>query len=231
VIVQLQAADGAGLAGNPFSTRHTRPGRIIALDGYGRPRDIEALLCLLAARGGRAAIRGPHGSGKTTLLEHLARRLAADGATVARVRLRSWRDAPLSALRDIAVALGAILRCPAGGTVCIDSWEQLGRTGAVIAKLLASLRRCGLLVTTHRDTCLPLLAAGDTTPALLAAIVRMLPGSDNWIGAVVAPADIEDAFEKSAGNIREALYELYDRFEERTKAGSLEATRRQVDGL
>ncbi|MEI7781700.1 MAG: hypothetical protein WCJ18_07225, partial [Planctomycetota bacterium] len=81
MIMQLQATGGAGLAGNPFCTRHTRPGRIVALDGHGRPRDIEALLRLLAARGGRAAIRGPHGSGKTTLLEHLAQRLAADGAT------------------------------------------------------------------------------------------------------------------------------------------------------
>ena len=205
------------IAGNPFATRHTRPGRIVPFDDQGRRRDTDALLRRVATLGGRAAIRGPHGSGKSTLLEHLASGLEARGSTVARVRLRSWRDAPLSALRDNASALRAILRSASGDTVCVDGWEQLGRPGAAIVTLLMRLKRCGLVVTTHHDTCLPLLVACDTTPALLASIVRTLPDNDRWAGNVIVPADIDAAYSKCGGNVREALYELYDRFEERTR--------------
>lgn len=217
MIVQRMPVSTDRFTGNPFSTRHTRPGQIIPLDSRGLPRDTAALLERLAALGGRGAIRGPHGSGKTTLLEYLARGLASRGASVARLRLRSWHDSPLAAVRDIAGALKAIVVCPADGTVCIDSWEQMGSPAAAFAMLLARAKGCGLLVTTHHETRLPLLAICDTTPALLASIVRRLPGSDHWADGLIAAEDIDSAYSKCAGNVREALYELYDRFEERTK--------------
>lgn len=213
----------AGLSGdsigNPFSTRHTRPGRIEPLDGDGHPRDVAALLDRLAALGGRAAIRGPHGSGKTTLLEHLARGLEDRGTAVERVRLRAWRDGAAGAAADSAAACRAILRCAAGGTVCIDGWEQMGPAAAV-AGALAWLRGCGLVVTTHRRTRLPLLVACDTSPALFAGIVRRLPGHASWAGSVIQDADLETSFSRHGGDIRESLYELYDRFEERRRSAS-----------
>ncbi len=212
----------AGLSGdsigNPFATRHTRPGRIEPLDGDGHPRDVAALLDRLAALGGRAAIRGPHGSGKTTLLEHLAHGLEDRGAAVERVRLRAWRDGAAAAGGDVAAAFRAILRCAAGGTVCIDGWEQMGPSAAV-AGALAWLRGCGLVVTTHRGTRLPLLVACDTSPALLAGIVRRLPGHASWGGSLIQDADLETSFSRHGGDIRESLYELYDRFEERRRSG------------
>lgn len=203
--------------GNPFATRHTRPGRIESLDGDGHPRDVAALLDRLAALGGRAAIRGPHGSGKTTLLEHLAHGLHDRGATVERVRLRAWRDGAAAAVADVARAFRAILRCAAGGTVCIDGWEQMSPAAAV-AGALARLRGCGLVVTTHRGTRLPLLVTCETSPALLAGIVRRLPGHASWGGSLIQDADLETSFLHHGGDIRESLYELYDRFEERRRS-------------
>lgn len=201
---------------NPFATRHTRPGRLEPLDGRGHPRDVAALLERLASLGGRAAICGPHGSGKTTLLEHLAAGLAASGIAVERVRLRAWRDGAVAAADDIAAAFRAILRCRTGATVCIDGWEQMGPAAAA-AMALAWLRGCGLVVTTHRGTRLPLLVECDTSPALLSGIVRRLPGHASWAGSLIREADLESAFARHGGDIRESLYELYDRFEERSR--------------
>lgn len=216
-MAQPASAAADSFTGNPFSTRHTRPGRIIPLTSDGRPRDTAALLDSLAALGGWAAIRGPHGSGKTTLLAHLAEGLELRGVPVSRVRLRSWRDAPVPAVRDIVSAWRMIVRCPAGGTVCIDSWEQMGAAAARLATLLARVKRCGLLVTTHHDTHLPLLVACETTPALLASIVRRLPGSEGWADSVIAGEDINATFVACGGNVRDALSMLYDRFENRKR--------------
>jgi Cdc6-like AAA superfamily ATPase len=191
--------------GNPFSTRHVRPGRIAPLDGRGEPLDLEALLERLEKLGGSAAIRGPHGSGKTTLLEHLSAALQDRGIPVVRVRLRT--------VGDTATVFRAILHSPPGAFVCIDSWDCLGRMPAAVVRLLARVRRCGLIVTTHKTTSLPLLARRDTTPELLAAIVRRLPGCDRVETVRIGPQEIDAAFTRSQGNLREALYELYDRFE------------------
>lgn len=203
--------------GNPFATRHTRPGRVEPLDGHGHPRDVAALLDRLTALGGRGAILGPHGSGKTTLLEHLSRALEARGTKVERVRLRAWRDGAAAAAYDLAAASRAILRCSAGQAVCIDGWEQMGPAAAAAAAL-AWLRGGGLVVTTHRATRLPLLVTCDTSPALLAGIVRRLPGHASWGGVVIRDADLEAAFLSNGGDIRESLYELYDRFEDRRRS-------------
>jgi energy-coupling factor transporter ATP-binding protein EcfA2 len=216
VVDAVPAGFSGDSIGNPFATRHTRPGRIEPLDGHGHPRDVAALLDRLAALGGRAAIRGPHGSGKTTLLEHVSRALEARGTAVEPVRLRAWRDGAAVAAGDLFAAFRAILRSCAGKTVCIDGWEQLG-PAAVAASALARLRGCGLVVTTHRATRLPLLAACDTSPAVLAGIVCRLPGYASWGGLVIRDADLEAAFSRHGGDIRESLYELYDRFEERRR--------------
>jgi hypothetical protein len=207
-----EAIDGGGVIAtcqgiprNPFATRHTLPGRIPPLDPDGRPVDPRTLLDRLRVLGGTAAIQGPHGSGKTTLLAHLARELEGKGSLAAVVRLRSrW---------DFVIAFRVIVRARSGQTVCIDSWERMGTVPACLARLATTVMGCGLLVTSHRDTGLPLLARGVPTPGLLTAIVRRLPDHGDWFGSLISAADIEAAFSASRGNMREALYCLYDRFE------------------
>jgi hypothetical protein len=59
-----------------------------------------------------------------------------------------------------------------------------------------------------------------TTPSLLARLVAML-GPDE---AVIGHDDVAAAYDRHAGNVREALLELYDLFEQRIR-GSAAAVR------
>ena len=195
----------AVLVTNPFATRFTRPGRIEPLDVTGSPVDVDALLDRLRGLYGTAAIVGPHGSGKSTLLTHLAAAIERRGERVRRARLHSWWDVPK--------AWTAIRDSTAGDTVCIDSWECLGVTARSVLRLAARVSGCGLLVTSHRGTGMPELIRCGTSASLLRSIVRSLPGHACWHGQLIHETDIEAAFALHGGNLRESLYELYDRFE------------------
>ena len=199
----------AALVPNPFATRFTRPGRIAPLEGTGRRVDVDELVDRLRGLGGTAAIVGPHGSGKSTLLVHLAAAIERGGERVPLVRLRSWRDVPAAwaAIRDAAP----------GGMVCIDSWECIGLAARSVLRLASRLKGCGLLVTSHRDVRMPELVRCGTTASLLRWIVRSLPGHESWHGTLICDSDIEAAFAIHGGNLRESLYELYDRFEARAR--------------
>jgi energy-coupling factor transporter ATP-binding protein EcfA2 len=159
----------------------------------GRPVDLEMLLERARNLGGTAAIVGPHGSGKSTLLVRLAETL---------VRPVAW---------------AAIRQAVPGSTVCIDSWECISRPVRGLLRLAASVSGCGLLVTSHRAGEMPVLMRCSTNPVLLRSIVRSLPGHELWQGTLICSADIEESFARHGGNLRESLYELYDRFEGRAR--------------
>lgn len=193
---------------NPFSTRHTRPGRIMPLDGQGSPLDIVALLDRLH-RCGSCAIIGPHGSGKSTLLLRLADAIEAAGGRVRLVRVRSWFD-----VWHAIVASRIIGR---NGTVCIDGWECLPRLARALLRFLSWWGRRGLLVTAHQPDSMTTLATCRTSPVLLESIVGRLPGRAAWYGTLIDAADVRDAYARQRGDIREALYDLYDVFERRSR--------------
>lgn len=199
-------ADATDARGNPFCTRHVRPGRMPPLDAAGRPLDIPGMLVSLASLGGSAALVGPHGSGKTTLLAHLAAALEANGGRVERVRLRGWRD--------LVSLARAVARSAGGGTVCVDSWERLGRPWTGVVRWFARRRGARLLVTAHHRGALPTLWECSTSTALLTALTDRLR-----VDPAIGQHDVEEAFQRAAGDIREALFLLYDRFEERARAG------------
>ena len=199
----------SGTVGNPFSTRHVRPGRIAPLDGAGRPLDVGELLAALATYGGSGALVGPHGSGKTTLLWALAGALEAAGGRVERARVRGPRD--------ILPLAGSTLRCAGGGTLCVDSWERLGRVPPWLLRGVAWLCGARLLVTAHGPGPLPTLWRCVTSPALLMALVVQLSRAgdvEDFVGA----CDLDDVFRRAGGDVREALFLLYDRFEERARS-------------
>jgi len=189
---------------NPFATRHTRPGSVVPRDARGEPLDVAALATRARALG-IAAVVGPHGSGKSNLLAALGRDLAAAGSPVEALRVRSHRDG-LRLLRSVQ-------RASPGSTLCVDGWEALGRIWASLVRWLAVRRGVGLVVTCHRALGLPTLVRCDTTPALLARLVADLPDH----GGLIGPADIATAFAARQGDVREALYDLYDRFERRVR--------------
>ncbi|MBL6832488.1 MAG: hypothetical protein ISQ70_13895 [Pirellulales bacterium] len=188
---------------NPFATRYTRLGAIDPLTEEGRPFDAVAALAQLAEAGGCGAFVGPHGSGKSTRLAACAKAAADQGQQVQTIRLRRWRET-LRVARAIALL-------PAGSLVCVDSLEVAGRFGAGCLRRLARLRRVQLLATSHVPAGLPVLVCCRTSPALLERIVEQLPAH----GGSIAQGEIEEAFTAAGGNLREALFALYDRAEAR----------------
>jgi hypothetical protein len=189
---------------NPFATRHTRPGRVMPRDGTGRPLDVAALASRIRAPDA-AAIEGPHGAGKSNLLAAIAGWLADAGALAGTVRARSGHDG--------SVVATAIVRARPGTILCVDGWESLGAVRAAVIRWMARRRGVGLIVTTHRPAGMPTLARCTTTSALLGRIVADLPDH----GGLVTDADVEHAYAAHGGNLREALYDLYDRFERRAR--------------
>jgi len=186
---------------NPFATRYTRPGALPPLDAEGRPLDIRPLVATISRRGG-LGIEGPHGTGKSTILAAIVEEL-----TVARRLAGSWR---LRRRRDAWMVLRALTEAGPGTVVCLDGWEQLG-AAAGPARVLALARGVALVVTSHRPTRLPLVVRTASSARLLARIVAQLPDH----GGIIRPDDLADALVRQDGNVREALLDLYDRFERR----------------
>lgn len=195
------------LPSNPFATRYTRPGMLAPRTVDGGGLDLGALIARMRTEPALAIV-GPHGSGKTTLLAALANAVERAGRGVARVRVRGMADA-LHALKTIA-------RLPSESMVCIDGWESLRWAMGPLVIRFARWRRVGLVVTSHVDRGIPVLARCATSPHLLAAIVAALPDH----GGLIDGTDIDEAFWKHEGNVREALYDLYDRFERRIRCVS-----------
>lgn len=191
--------------GNPFATRYTRPGAVVPLDCRGQPLDLEGLIGRLG-RLGAAAIAGPHGHGKSTLLLALADRLAAAGTPVTLLRVRHRWDG-----RGVAAAIAT---APRGAAVLVDGWEGLGWLGRPLA-VVARVRRRTLLVTTHRTAGLPVLWHCRTSLAVLRGIVARLPDHRGLIAA----ADLDAAYGRHGGNLRDSLSDLYDRVERRAAGG------------
>jgi hypothetical protein len=194
---------------NPFATRFTQPGEIVPVDTDGRSVDLAALLDRLGSLGGRAALVGPHGSGKSTLLARLQAQAAARGQPTKLCRLGGgpWRD--------VAVAVNTVLGAAAGSMVFLDSWERLGPLARWATRLVARHQSCQLVVTTHRPAGLPVLMHHEPTIVTLRSIVQQLPDASAWLGTVIHEADLDEAFARHAPNLREALFHLYDLFEER----------------
>lgn len=196
-------APGVGLR-NPFATRHTRPGTLVPRDAFGAVLDVPTL-AVRALTLGVAAIVGPHGAGKTNLLSALARHLAAAGRVVETKRVRAARDG--------FHVLDGVRRARPGAILCVDGWEALGPAWAALLRWAATRRRVGLIVTSHRSAGLPTLARCTTSPILLARLVADLPDH----GGLIDAADIAEAFAARRGDVREALFDLYDRFERRMR--------------
>ncbi|MEX0668950.1 MAG: hypothetical protein WD060_00625 [Pirellulales bacterium] len=194
------------LPSNPFSTRFTRPGSIAPLDPSGQPLDLDALVDRLPAPGGCSAITGPHGHGKTSLLVAILANAGARGRPTTLVRVAS----PSDAWEVLAMLAGTAPKTIVG----IDGWDRIRFALMPVLRLVAAYRGASLLVTTHRPGRLPVVARCETSRGLLSAIVDRLPDH----GGVIDAVDIDDAFSRHRGNVREALYDLYDRFERRMRS-------------
>lgn len=174
---------------NPFAVHRVLRQRY-RLDDAGWTR----LLARLASHEWRGAIVGPHGAGKTTLLEDLAARLSAAG----------WRTHYIFLNRESPrLAAGSLPFASADDFILLDGAEQL--PALAWWRFRWQTRRAGgLVITTHSAGRLPTLWECRTSPELLRAITADL-------GVPLDSSTGSALHGRHAGNVREALRELYDR--------------------
>lgn len=188
---------------NPFATRYVRPGAVAFVFRSGD--DAPGVVARLAEAGWWGQILGPHGSGKSTLLAALVPAVEQAGRRVTLVALHDGQRRLPDGWKSLEPADGSTL-------IIVDGYEQLGVWSQRRLKQFCRRHGCGLLVTAHADVGLPTLAT--TTPDLATAqrVVGALLGSGD---TTIGPTDVERAFDTRDGNLREALFDLYDLYESR----------------
>jgi hypothetical protein len=187
--------------GNPFSTRYVRPGAL----PYEFPagHSAQALVDRLANAGWWGEIVGPHGSGKSSLLAALCPALTAAGRRVVQFVLRDGQ-------RRLPPEAAALAAAGPETLVVVDGYEQLSRLARWRLVRLCRRRRLGLLVTAHAPAGLPPLAQTEVTLATAQCVVARLV--EGWPRGATEE-EVERAWRACGGNLREALFDLYHRYE------------------
>lgn len=175
---------------NPFNSERVTGVRFLCET----PED--ALWKHLEALNWQGAIVGPCGSGKTTLLEATERHLSARGFQVDFYRLNTQTTVlPASLWHQSYGENHALL---------VDGFEQLKPWHRY--RLIRHGRGFrAFIVTSHRPTPLPLWLATSTTPTLLQQVAREL-------GQPLSLEDAQILWQTHRGNIRLALWQLYDEY-------------------
>jgi hypothetical protein len=183
---------------NPFSSRFIRPGAIPYRFQAGAR--IETVLNRLRDCNGQGAIVGPHGSGKSTLLCTLVPELSR----------RGWQTTVLTLHdRERWLPHGWM---PSGTQqfIVVDGFEQLNFISRWWLRATCRARRWGLLVTAHGPMGLPVVHRTETSPELLASLVREITPDT---GRRLSKDALTGAYSRSQGNLREAFFGLYDLYE------------------
>ncbi len=189
--------------GNPFSTRHVRPGAVEFF--FSDQATAGDLIDRLAAGGWWGEIVGPHGSGKSTLL----------AALLAAVEKTSWRPVLVElhdGQRKLPIDLHQAIPAGEKTLVVIDGYEQLSNLARYRVKRFCRRRGCGLLATAHESVGLPPLVSTQTTPALARQVVSHLTRETP---IRFADDEVDRLFAAREGNLREVLFDLYDLYEAR----------------
>ena len=190
-------------AGNPFSTRHVRPGAIEYLFPPGH--SIEQFVRQLAGSDWTGQIVGPHGSGKSTLLSSLQAALHDAGRRTHLVvlhdgerRMPSESWPPVEPLSKQSVVL-------------VDGYEQLNRISRASLKRACRGAKSGLVVTCHESVGLPVLFRTTSDAQVVGRIVRqLLEGHSMNVG----DGELRELLAKHGQDIRELLFALYDHYEQ-----------------
>lgn len=207
--------------GNPFSTRRVRPGALPYFFPAGE--DASGVLRRLAENGWRGQIVGPHGSGKSTLLAALRPAIEQRGRRVVLVELHDGqRRMPPDAEKGTFYFSFRKVECPLFCLV-IDGYEQLPPWRRWLLVRRCRRRKVGLLVTTHRSVGLPEVFHTHVDAPLADRIVSHLLA--DWPG-VIAAKEVAACLARHGEDLREALFELYDLFEQRRGSGKTEGSSR-----
>jgi energy-coupling factor transporter ATP-binding protein EcfA2 len=170
-------------------------------------QSIERLMAKLAVRHWQGAIVGPHGSGKSTLLESLKPAIVATGL---HIQATSLHDGQRRLPRDFFAP-------SVSGTnalVIIDGYEQLGWPARLHLWLRCRSAGAGLLVTSHAPVRIPTLIRLSPDRQLVEQLVDDLCAE---VSTTITRADIAASHACHGSNVREILFDLYDRHEERRR--------------
>jgi hypothetical protein len=186
---------------NPFATCWTRPG---SLPYHFNPGESAAhLIAKLAAQQWRGAIIGPHGSGKSTLLEALKPAIIAANFSIHTICLRDrQRRLPRHFLNSLTRDVNSL--------VIIDGYEQLSWQSRLHLSLRCRSIGAGLLVTSHKQVRIPRLIRLAPDHQLVEQLVEDLCTE---VSTTVTRADIAASHACHGSNVREILFDLYDRHE------------------
>lgn len=199
----------SGAAVNPFSTRYHAPGALAYCFEDDANASAEALYEKFLASGRRGEIVGPHGTGKTTLLCALETEARRRGHAVRRVTLRE-------AERRLSAGWWRI--DGVDRVVFLDGAEQLSRLGFWRVQRRCRREGLGLLVTAHRSLGLPALYSTSVSEAMARRLAERILASCPQAPRLVEPDEAAAALRAAHGDLRVALFALYDLYEERWSA-------------
>jgi hypothetical protein len=190
---------------NPFCAARLRPGTIDFVFEQGR--SLEQLVDALEANAWHGQITGGHGTGKSTLLAVLIPAIEGRGRLVKSVTL-------VAGQRHLPRAFIVSLRFCAGlGVAVVDGIEQLHPWNRLFLKRFCRTHGVGLVVASHRSAHLPSLYETAVDEARAWRVVQQLQnGFQPWIEI----GDLVERLARHQGNLREALFDLYDLYEERS---------------
>jgi hypothetical protein len=196
---------GSSDTDNPFSTRRVRPGAVPFLFAGGQSAG--RLIEQFKEDGWQGQIVGPHGTGKSALLATLVPLIEQAGRRTLTIELHDGqRRLPPGLLPSDSPAEPTVL--------IVDGYEQLGRLSRFRLKRFWRRDGLGLLVTSHRSVGLPDLYRSKADLELLQRIVEQL--QRDCLVQMTAD-EVADRFAENGGNVREALFALYDLYETRRR--------------
>ena len=196
-------------ATNPFSATRIRPGTIDFIFEHGKT--LTQLVDQLESNQWNGAITGLHGTGKSTLLAAMIPAIEARGRIVKCVTLSAGqRTLP----RDY---LGSLRETAGQGVAAVDGIEQLSAWSRLRLNRNCKAQHAGLLVASHRAARLPVIyQTAIDVPRAWRVVERFQDG----FPPLVRLSDLVERLAQRHGNVREALFDLYDIYEVRRRSGS-----------
>ncbi len=113
-----------------------------------------------------------------------------------------------------------------GRLLVIDGYEQLSLGRRLVVLAGTKVRGVQLLVTSHRPTMLGSLCNLSVSVSIARQILSQVPAENDDLATVidaVSDAELQRYLDEFAGNMREVLMKLYDRFEEQRSTGRVNA--------
>ena len=191
---------------NPFCAARLRPGTIDFVFEPGK--SLQQLVNALEANGWQGQITGRHGTGKSTLLAALTPAIEGRGRLVKSITLVAGQ---CRVPREFIAAL----RFSAGmGVAAVDGFEQLHYWNRLLLKRACRTHGTGLVVASHRSAELPSLYETAVNEARAWKVVEQL---QEGFRPRIAIGDLQSRLARHQDNLREALFDLYDLYEERLR--------------